>query len=60
MGSVVGLTIWSKDFGNSTLGAVETSNSRTTFHPDKIVAFFSMIHVGIWILIGLFDRYVCV
>lgn len=57
MGSVVGLTIWSRDFGNATLGAEETSSS-LGFHPDKMVAFFSMVHVGIWILIGLFDRYV--
>lgn len=55
MGSLVGLTILKEDYGNSTHHNEEaTSHSG---HPDDMVAYFSMIHVGIWILVGIFDRY---
>lgn len=55
MGSLVGLTIWSKDYGNST--HYEETTTHSSSHPDKMVAYFSMVHVGIWILVGIFDRY---
>lgn len=54
MGSLMGLTVWSKDYGNATHGYEETVNN--TPHPDKMVAYFSMIHVGVWIIVGIFDR----
>ena len=56
MGSLVGLTIWSRDYSNATdVYQADTSNSRPM--PDRMVAYFSMIHVGIWIIVGIFDRY---
>ncbi len=44
MGSLIGLTVWKRDY--------EKENSS----PDKMVAYFSIIHVGIWIVVGIFDR----
>ena len=54
MGSLVGLTIWTRDYDNSTFDYEATTAH--TMHPDKMVAYFSMVHVGIWILVGIFDR----
>ena len=47
MGSLVGLTLWHHEYK---LGA--TSDSL----PDKMVAYFCMIHVAVWVMVGLFDR----
>ena len=58
MSSLLGLTIWTSDYGNSTVDHVEAANHSTPFHPDKMVAYFSIIHVGIWIIVGIFDRYI--
>lgn len=57
MGSLLGLTIWRKDYDgdNVTMKGYETNV--TTPNPDRMVAYFSMIHVGIWIIVGIFDRY---
>ncbi len=49
MGSLVGLTIWRRDYGDNQANV-------TTSSPDRMVAYFSMIHVGIWIIVGIFDR----
>ena len=55
MGSLVGLTVWRKDYGNST-DAYEMDVACSS-NPDRMVAYFSMVHVGIWIIVGIFDRY---
>lgn len=49
VGSLVGLTLWHHEYK---LGA--TSDSL----PDKMVAYFCMIHVAVWVMVGLFDRVV--
>ncbi len=56
LGSLIGLTLWKKDYGNST--ELLSEESSPGFHPDKLVAYFSMIHVGIWIMVGVMDRWV--
>ena len=58
LGSLIGLTLWSRDYTNSTDQLEELSNHCQSSHPDKIVAYFSMIHVGIWVMVGVVDRYV--
>ena len=49
----MGLTIWSKDFSNH----VYQNETSHPDRPDRMVAYFSMVHVGVWILVGIFDRY---
>ena len=56
LGSLIGLTLWSRDYTNSTDQLEELSNPCKNSHPDKIVAYFSMIHVGIWVMVGVVDR----
>ena len=55
LGCLIGLTIWSKDYDDSNFSFQDSSSSR--YQPDKMVAYFCMIHVGIWAMVAILDRY---
>lgn len=50
-GSLLGLTLWNDQDKPS-----ETSSHSCSAHTDRLVAFFSMIHVAVWITVGILDR----
>lgn len=58
LGSLIGLTLWSKDYGDSTYNFQEMTASAQHNQPDKMVAYFAMIHVAIWVMVAVLDRYI--
>ena len=58
VGSLIGMTVWSGDYTSRTNHTKSDSSPGKTMNdgPDKMVAYFSMVHVGIWIVVGIFDR----
>ena len=48
LGSLLGLSIAERDY--------DKLNSTTSSVPDTMVASFCMIHVLVWIIVGVMDR----
>lgn len=56
-GSLVGLTAGHHEIGSAHgLYAEATTASSCPNNPDRIVAYFCMIHVLVWAIVGVFDR----
>ena len=52
-GSLLGLTLWKKDEEGS--GDYEKQCAFEKL-ADKLVAYFSMIHVAVWVIVAVMDR----
>ena len=52
-GSLLGLTLWKKDEVGSGNYEKECASEKLA---DRLVAYFCMIHVAVWVIVAVMDR----
>jgi len=56
LGGLIGLTIWNRDYNGNSTSNLQAEQPTSPCSPDRMVAYFCMTHVGIWVMVGVVDR----